>query len=377
MLKNCASAFLCCAAIVGAAAAAHAGSYQSLYDFTAWQDGRSPQSSLIDVNGVLYGTTFYGGENDLGTVFSFDPASGTETVLHQFNPDTDGSRLASGVVEYGGLLYGAATEGGVRRHGTAFSVNPTTNAFAVLYSFGGKANGDAPGSLVQAGSKLYGTTSKGPGKSGYGTVFSLNPATGVTKTLHAFNGTDGADPSYGLVLVHGMLFGTTASGGNGFGTVFSVNPKTGVESTLYAFKGVPDGASPNGGLIDVGGTLYGTTYAGGPADAGTIFSIDPASDVETAIYSFPTQGPGIGPSAGLVDVSGKLYGTTRYGGKKGYGTIFSFDLAQGTEKDVYSFRGVGDGQHPVAAMVDVGGTLYGTTSEGGFIGGGTVFSYTP
>jgi uncharacterized repeat protein (TIGR03803 family) len=48
-----------------------------------------------------------------------------------------------------------------------------------------------------------------------------------------------------------------------------------VPSTLYNFKGTPDGVYPGGALINVGGRLYGTTEIGGASDNGSVFSIRP------------------------------------------------------------------------------------------------------
>ena len=55
---------------------------------------------------------------------------------------------------------------------------------------------------------------------------------------------------------------------------------TGAETVLYSFcsqTGCADGANPYGTLIDVKGKLYGTTGAGGDAGKGTAFSIDPST----------------------------------------------------------------------------------------------------
>jgi uncharacterized repeat protein (TIGR03803 family) len=50
----------------------------------------------------------------------------------------------------------------------------------------------------------------------------------------------------------------------------------------------------------------------------------------------------------------------------------------GNEKMLYSFGSSNsDGLHPYASLIDVNGTLYGTTSGGGAYGNGTVFALTP
>ncbi len=84
-----------------------------------------------------------------------------------------------------------------------------------------------------------------------------------------------------------------------------------------------DGEYPYAGLINVKGTIYGTTYSGGAKGDGTIFSITP-SGKETVLHSFGSKsGDGEYPYAGLVNVNGTIYGTTYYGGAKGDGTVFS------------------------------------------------------
>ncbi len=94
---------------------------------------------------------------------------------------------------------------------------------------------------------------------------------------------------------------------------------------LYGFKGRDkgDGNGPYAGLLNVKGTLYGTTVSGGTHDEfGTVFSITP-SGKETVLHSFAGKGDGKGPYAGLLNVNGTLYGTTLEGGTQQIGTVFS------------------------------------------------------
>jgi uncharacterized repeat protein (TIGR03803 family) len=89
----------------------------------------------------------------------------------------------------------------------------------------------------------------------------------------------------------------------------------------------------------------------------------------TLLHTFPNPGY---PSGTLVDVAGTLYGTTVYGGR-GFGTIFKLDES-GNETVLHVFTGVADGQYPSGVVAD-GESLYGTTELGGSAGrgGGTVF----
>ena len=60
----------------------------------------------------------------------------------------------------------------------------------------------------------------------------------------------------------------------GCGTVFSIDPKTGIENIAYEFEGGTDGDQPVAALIAAGGTLYGTTYyGGGTNNYGTVFAL--------------------------------------------------------------------------------------------------------
>ncbi len=89
-----------------------------------------------------------------------------------------------------------------------------------------------------------------------------------------------------------------------------------------------------------------------------------------------SAGDGTRPAADLIDVKGTLYGTTMSGGSNNAGTVFSITTS-GQETVLHSFGGPGDGVYPVAALLYVNGTFYGTTEYGGASGGGTVFSMTP
>jgi uncharacterized repeat protein (TIGR03803 family) len=177
-----------------------------------------------------------------------------------------------------------------------------------------------------------------------------------------------ARPTY----VNGALYGTTYGGGaNGNGIVFKI-ATSGKETVLHRFEGGSDGSHAIGGVAYAGGTLYGTTTSGGTSEHGTVFSIT-LSGKETVLYSFAGGSDGDYPQAGLLDVGGTLYGTSLYGGvtgcAAGCGTVFSITTS-GAENVVYRFQGGSDGEYPLAGLINVGGTLYGTTDAGGLAGCG-------
>ena len=223
------------------------------------------------------------------------------------------------------------------------------------------------------------------------------PAQTLT-TLHSFDGTDGSDPSAGLVqATNGDGYGTTYGGGaNGLGTVFKITP-SGTLTTLYSFCSqggdlCTDGYSPFGNLVQAtNGDFYGTTPFGD--GLGTVFKITPSGGL-TTLYGFCGQSgcmDGARPYAGLVQATnGDLYGTTQAGGANagrhvgGAGTVFKI-TPSGTLTTLYSFcsqvvqKVCTDGAEPNAAVVQAAdGDFYGTTQAGGAsLNGGTIFKITP
>jgi uncharacterized repeat protein (TIGR03803 family) len=372
-------------------------SYHVLYSFSGGSDGGDPYAALINVGGILYGTTFEGGSGcsslGCGTVFNVT-TSGKEKVLYAFGgAPTDGANPDGLLIDVQGTLYGTTQSGGAHgsgssySDGTFFSVT-TSGKEKMLYSFCSKHNcvdGSVPaGDLININGTLYGTATAG-GKSccgGGGVVFTVTTS-GEEKRLHSFCNRPrcarGSGPN-ALINVKGTLYGTTSgAGANGYGTVFSL-ATNGTEKVLYSFSGGSDGATPSAGLININGTLYGTTSRGGSHAAGTVFSVT-TTGKEKTLYNFCSEykcADGGDPVAGLINVNGTLYGTTVGGGAYKAGTVFSLTRG-GVEKVLHTFGAGSDGVAPVAGLLNVNGTLYGTTSYGGSGPGGrgTVFALTP
>ncbi len=339
------------------------------------------------------------------------PGSATETVLHSFGGSGDGSSPEAGLVDVKGTLYGTTRVGGAKGGGTVFAIGLAGET--ELHSFtGGSADGSNPtASLDKIKGTLYGVTENGGGSGcmggeGCGTFFSITPS-GTETVLYSFKGGtgDGGNPAGSLIDVKGTLYGTTIYGGSGTctsygntgcGTVFAITP-SGSENLVYSFKGgskdgewpyslhgfggAGDGTYPFSGLAKVKGMLYGTTFYGGASSCssfgcGTVYAIS-TSGTESVLHSFGARGDGVNPQGALINVKGTLYGTTAdgyYGSAPG-GTIFSI-TPSGTETVLYSFKASADGEGPVAALLNVKGTLYGTTEEGGTHGEGTAFSFS-
>jgi len=402
-------------ALAQPASATDSGKFREklLYSFKGGVDGAYPDE-LLDVKGLLYSTTGAGGGSGCGgqgcgTVFALDPDSGKEKVIYSFCSQancTDGSVPWAGLIDVNGIFYGTTADGGAYNEGTVFSVNPHSGAETVLYSFCSRQNcpdGQYPeAGLVIIHGTLYGTTNQG-GANQRGVVFSVDLSTGTEKLVYSFcseaNCADGATP-YQLTAVKDTVYGAAGGGGaSGYGVVFALDPSKGAETVLYSFCSAArcsDGAEPQSPVVSVNGTLYGTTYYGGTGSCaignapgcGTAFALDPETGAQTVLYSLCSQKDckdGLYPGLGaLIDLGGSLYGTAADGGSSdcqgpffpGCGVAFALDPGTGTETVIHSFdgrHGHVDGKFPTTGLIDVKGTLYGTTAQGGAYGYGTVF----
>jgi uncharacterized repeat protein (TIGR03803 family) len=277
----------------------------------------------------------------------------------------------------------------------ALPAGPDTLHVVPLYQYRGHVTvigpGGSAGLIGSADTALYGVSAAGgnlqchaPDKlRGCGFIYELTPdESGVLHLhrLHTFDGTNGAEPTAALFkTIHGLIDGTTDLGGAyGKGTVFQFDPSTRAFTVLYSFRGGEgDGAYPYAGVVELKGKLYGTTSAGGayaecgrPSGCGVVYSVDELSPYhERVVHSFGSGSDGAIPYARLIHVTGNLYGATSSGGGSAHcGTVFTINRRTGAEQILWRFRGAPDGCHPRGGLVELKGTLkglYGTTYAGG------------
>jgi uncharacterized repeat protein (TIGR03803 family) len=246
--------------------------------------GAGAATSLTLAGGVLYGTTSLGGTNNLGVVYSVPATGGTPTVLANFAdfvggppPPMGATLIPSRLTFSGGALYGTTYYGGANGYGIVYSVPVSGGTPTVLATLDGThgANPDV-GGLTISGGTIYGTAQYGGPVVGIntGVVFSLPVTGGTPNVLAMFGGSNGSQPNGGLVLSGSTLYGTAANGGSPFndGVVFSLPIAGGTPTVLGKFDGA-NGQYPLGELIFSSGVLYGTTIDGGDNGAGVVFAV--------------------------------------------------------------------------------------------------------
>jgi uncharacterized repeat protein (TIGR03803 family) len=209
--------------------------------------------------------------------------------------------------------------------------------------------------------------------------------TGYSLIYNFKGGRDGLHPVSGLTLINGSLYGTTLQGGvNGvdaeFGTLFEIENDN-AERVIYSFASPPDATNPSTTPIELAGTLYGVTAEGGVHNSfplgGAAYSIT-TNGKEHVIYSFGGRGNGDDP-IGIIASADKFYGTTSAGGTLGSGTVFSL-TPQGAEKILYSFTSpfFGTGLSlPSGPLLSMNKLFYGAARAGGQYQVGGVYSVTP
>ena len=334
--------------------------YRSVLRLNRPHDPEYITALILDSAGDLYGTSFYGGADNVGTVFKVTP-KGALTVLHSFSSKYGGELPQSIARDGKGNLYGATPyiRGEVDVSGTIFKMTPEENGkynfgtlwtdfgigplsvavdsnknlYGIIEQYTGIVSGSCGSCLFQISGAgvwadlwdfdyvnynpqgtlvidksgdVFGTIGGDGGSSSWGYVYEWSPVSGYS-VLHTFNGTDGSYPN-GLVLDGaGNLYGTTNLGGaNSVGTAFKITT-TGAFSTLYNFCSLAncaDGYEPYGTIaVDSSGNLYGSTF-----ESPRIYKIS-LNGSESVIYSGPTS---VRPLV-VIDKSGDLFGIDSLG----------------------------------------------------------------
>ena len=370
-------------AALAAAGAQQSGSAQG--GLPAYQEIQLPASTLAGVvpgaGGLLYGVTYEGGANNLGTIFSALTDLSQITVLHSFN-GTDGRIPYGELTSDGLLLYGTNVHGRTVQWRHGLLLQPHDAGHADHRGLGlfvrPPESGNAPARRLPVWEhdrlpfRILGV-SRPKGRI---------RASPVPAPLHCERGI-GAGHSDGRSWW--LLYGPAEFGGladcypapySGCGTVFRIKPDGSDFEVVYRFDTKdPSGATDEDGniirLFERGfpqrklvfssdGRLYGTTYRG-------VFSMtpNPAAPDFVVHYVVPrAQGTQIfaPPIEGL---DGRLYINQYDGGDgmtNGVGSVYSMTKTGTDVIPLHLFTLTSGGQGPYGVMYqDSAGTIYGTT----------------
>jgi uncharacterized repeat protein (TIGR03803 family) len=258
--------------------------FRILHAFGEAGDGFGGSTSPTLVGDTLYGLTRWGG-NGTGTIYSYNTTTEVYTQLHRFAANSSDGNAPLGTLTFAndGFLYGVTWLGGKNNLGTLFRIRLDGSAFETLYSFTGGAQGKYPYDTLafDGNHTLYGTTlgEYGLNLSDLGTVFKYDITGKVYSVLHKFAGgaNDGGKPNGSVVLssngvtLYGSTHGDDAWGGKEYGTLYQMNiDGTGFQQ-LYEFKGGAAGATPMRTPLLINGALYGMTAYGGAENYGLIY----------------------------------------------------------------------------------------------------------
>lgn len=413
--------------------------YVTLIDFDGFNKGSYPRGSLVlSSNGKMYGMTTYGGSNNSGILFEFDPSISSLTKKFDFTGSVNGKNPQGSLIQASnGKLYGMTNLGGINNKGVLFEYDYTTNIYVKKIDFAGSSNGEAPiGSLMQgANGKIYGMTSLG-GINNKGLVFEYNYSSNALIKRHDFTGfiySDGSFPKGSLLQASdGKLYGLTSTGGNSdAGTIFQYNPSDSTYGKEFDFSGTTTGSNPFGSLLqasngkfygmtnmggangegvlfefnpidstfinrfdfdvnsnegfpygslikDTNGKLYGMTNGGGTNYPGILFEFNPTTLAFIKKLDFSITAVGSSPKGSLIHaLNGKFYGMTEFGGANDLGVIFEYDIITNSVIRIFDFDGL-NGQQPTGSLLQAAnGKLYGMTPLGGINNFGVLFEYDP
>jgi uncharacterized repeat protein (TIGR03803 family) len=278
-------------------------------------DGSVSWGHLVEgSDGRLYGTTAGGGGgSSLGTVFGLNKAGSGYAVLRRFSTTGyDGYYPRCGLLEGSdGVLYGTTEYGGSDGDGIVFKLRKDGSDYVVLHNFGSIAgDGEYPYASLIEGSDgiLYGAAPRG-GTTDAGVVFKLNKDGSDYHVLHSFGSipTDARYPYAALIEGRdGALYGTAMSGGSmNRGAVFTLARNGSNYAVLHSFgTATGDGRAPLSSLVESrDGSFYGMTYDGG-VGGGIFFQF--RFILKTSLTMSPE-----GPRLGFSGAPGRTYEVQR------------------------------------------------------------------
>lgn len=240
----------------------------------------------------------------------------------------------------------------------------------ILCGFISSANAQEP-------MEIWGVTQSGG--NGFGALFKTDSSGNNPILAHSFDGKFSG--KYSNIRFHeagnDKLYATISTGGTyDDGIIVELDPVTGKVIEKAYFNSITTGYAPNGMALGSNGKFYGTMvsqHAGNRQEC--VFEYDIVSNTIIKKTSFNAS-TGVFQSAEmLLAKNGKLYGTTRFGGKYNFGILYEYDITADSIIKKIDFDGSQVGGVPGLHLVELDNKLYGCTLTGGIKKGGTIYEY--
>jgi uncharacterized repeat protein (TIGR03803 family) len=218
-------------------------------------DGSYPYAFVVEgADGKIYGTTYYGGAYNYGTVYRCDKNGANYEVINLGNP----------------LLRTDYKDG--------FNL-PIPLSYNAVFSFGNVA--------IDAAGKVY-MVGKFGGVANLGAIARMDADGSNYQILQSSSGAVGYYPVRGPLVIDNKLYGTYWEATGFYGIVWSMNLDGTGYTRLYQFPlSLAEGGHPWAGLSYDGTYLFGTTIVGGGAgNIGTMFKIKPDGTGFQTIHRF-------------------------------------------------------------------------------------------
>jgi uncharacterized repeat protein (TIGR03803 family) len=217
--------------------------YTKKLDFIQ-SEGVSPNGGLVQAeNGKFYGTAFGGGKRGYGVLFEWDPISNIYKKKINFADYNDAEFSGCLTKASNGRFYGVTEYGGDQNRGILFEWDPITEIFSEKFSFNSYVTGGSLKTLVEAGiGKLYGIGAS---------LFEWDPVTDKITVKSPFIAEHGSYYASSLIkAVNGKLYGVDKwSGLHNSGIFYEYELADDKFTKLLDFGG-SNGISPISGLTE-------------------------------------------------------------------------------------------------------------------------------
>ncbi len=389
-------------------------SFSKIIEFDGANYGSSPASTLTrGTDGKLYGMTQGGGINNQGTIYSVNTNGANYTRLLDFDGTLKGAypsgKLAEGT---DGLLYGTTYFGGVNNLGIVFKIAKNGANFQKIVDLDSKASNPVFGPLLEStAGNFFGMTSQGGANNG-GAIFSVTSA-GVFKVVKDFPQVETSpksivsDPAgefyYGIASAggasgKGSIFRMSANGSsylrifdipaefsvtklfyistghlwcmatqNGAGFIFRIKPDGSEFQRIIEFdNAVQKGTFPLWLEETSSGMVFGNAL-GGSNGSGLFYKVknDATGFIKIADMS---QGAELNPGQFIYSSDGNIYGCTTY-------NSYLYKITEsGSFTNIFTFPNSEVGEVPIKVIELNGGSLGIITRDHGTLGYGSIFT---